>query len=440
MLINQLVVEYVPVDSVKAYKGHARLSKRARDNALKASISTNGFANPILVDEDLVIIAGHGRLKAAVSLGMTIVPVIRLHGLTSNQKRGLRVADNRASELGGWDVAFLREELSDLIKSDYFMPATGFDGIHLDKILTPEADLGLDDDVELPDPPADPVTRRGDLWALGPHRIVCGDARDPAAYAAVLAERQARLLLTDPPFNVRIARNVSGLGRTKHDEFPEASGEMSAVAFKGFLLGTTGLARDQLVDGGLAYIFMDWRGIATLVEVGNELFDRHMNICIWAKTNAGMGGHYRSAHEMVGVFKKGTAAHINNIQLGRLGRNRTNVWHYGSGPSFSKSRQEDLRDHPTVKPIAMLGDIIRDASVPGDIVLDPFGGSGSTLLAAHRIDRIACLIELEPKFVDVTLRRFQERTSIEPVLLPDRIPLSDVRAQRQTDGGSNGEG
>ncbi len=393
------------------------------------------MVSPILADEDLNIVAGHGRLEAVKKLGHKDVPVIRLNGLTDAEKKGLRIADNRISEHGGWNVELLQTELQELVDAQFEIEAIGYESIDLDKVLTPVRDFGLEDEASVPPVPLRPLSRLGDLWGLGSSRVYCGDSRDAASFDQVLGGELAELVATDPPYN-RPMRAISGNGKAKHKEFQAASGEMSDAEFIDFQRSVFTLVRSHMSEGALVYSFADWRMIADLVHVGRELFDQHLNVCIWVKSNGGMGSFYRSGHEMCAIFKKGKKRHVNNIQFGRLGRSRTNVWHYDGASSFSATRNQDLADHPTVKPIAMLADIIRDASTPGGLILDPFGGAGSTLLAAHLTERRAALIEIEPKFVDVTLRRFQERTGIEPNLLPEGKPLSAVREERLGTGDS----
>ena len=249
------------------------------------------------------------------------------------------------------------------------------------------------------------------------------------AYSIVLTGALARAVFTDPPFNLAVQGFISG--GTKHSEFEMASGEMSAQEFVTFLKAFILLLRDHSVDGSIHHICMDWRSIAELIGVGKTIYTRLLNLAVWAKRHAGQGSYLRSQHELVAIFKNDEAPHINNVQLGRKGRYRSNLWQYATGASFSKQRQQDLADHPTVKPLQMVADAICDVTKPGDLVLDPFGGSGTTLLAAHTVERRAALIEIDPVYVDVTLRRFEDRFGIEPVLMPDGIPLSEVRTQRE---------
>lgn len=417
----------VPLATLRGYERNARNHSRKQIKAIAASIREFGFTNPILIDETGEIIAGHGRFEAASSLGMASVPVIRILGLEAVQKRALRLADNKLALDSAWDVELLSSELADLTLTDFDITLTGFETIEIDRLTTPSLDPAAADDV-LPDPPAVPVSRTGDLWALGDHVLAVGDAGDGAIYTQLLGSQLADMVITDPPYNVPIAGHVTGSG--KHGEFRMASGEMSKTEFSAFLTATLSLARDASRSGSLHYVFADWRMIGLLTATGEELFSTLMNIAVWAKPNGGMGSFYRSQHEMVAIFKQGDASHVNNIQLGRMGRYRSNVWQYPGASGFSKTRRQDLADHPTVKPVTLVADAIRDATGPGDLILDPFGGSGTTLIAAELTKRRAALVEIEPKFADVTLRRFEEQFGIEPVLLPGRTPLSLVRAQR----------
>lgn len=426
---SAVLFETVEVVSLRPFARNARHHSSAQVKAIATSIRKFGFTNPILVDEFGEIIAGHGRYEAALLIRLTIVPIIRIEGLTDTQKRALRLADNKLSLRSSWDVELLSAELADLTMTDLDITLTGFEAIEVDRLTTPSLE-NIEVDDPLPDPPSAPVSSSGDLWLLGSHRLAVGDARDPETYRRLLGWKIADMIMTDPPYNVRISGNVSGKGRKKHTDFLMASGEMSKRGFVEFLTNVLTLARDASRDGALHYIFADWRMIGTLTSVGEALFSDLLNIAIWVKSNGGLGSFYRSQHEMVAIFKHGTGRHVNNVELGRMGRYRSNIWQYPGASGFSKTRKKDLERHPTVKPVALVADAIRDATKPGDLVLDPFGGSGTTLIAAELTKRRAALIEIEPKYADVTLQRFQQQTGIEPVLLPDRTPLSTVCSHR----------
>jgi 16S rRNA G966 N2-methylase RsmD len=337
--------------------------------------------------------------------------------LTPARLRAYAIADNRLAEKAGWDQELLALELAYIAELDieFDLSLTGFEIPEIDLILThgeaPEEDP--DDDPALIEDNQPPVSRPGELWQLGQHRILCGDATDPASYRRLLGEEKAHVVFTDPPYNVPIQGNVSGLGVVKHCEFVMASGEMSSAEFTEFLTITLGNLTRHSVDGAIHFVCMDWRHISEIMAAGQEVYTELKNLCIWNKANGGMGALYRSKHELVFVFKHGTAQHINNVQLGRHGRNRTNVWDYPGATSLHPDRKEELAMHPTVKPVAMVSDAIMDCSDRGDIVLDCFGGSGTTLLAAERTGRRGRLIEISPEFVDVTIRRFEKITGIE---------------------------
>lgn len=424
---HELQIEIVSVADLRPYTNNARAHTARQIKRIVESIKQYGFTNPLLIDEAGEIIAGHGRLAAAQHLKLRELPAIRVRHLDQTQKRALRIADNRIAELSTWTVEILSAELQFLVDVDFAVETAGFDAIDLDKLLTPIAHTDRD---EPPLPPVtrNPVSRAGDLWLLGEHRLLCGDARVADIFDVLLGTQQADLVITDPPYNVPIPGHASGTAR--HGDFAMASGEMSPEQFRQFLARTLGLARDRSRLGSVHYVFMDWRSIGLLLGLGEELYGHLLNVCVWAKTNAGMGSFYRSQHELVAVFRHGAPSHINNVQLGRLGRHRSNVWTYPGTTTFSGSRTKDLADHPTVKPVGMLADAIRDASKPGDLVLDPFGGSGSTLLAAESVGRRAALVEIDPAYVDLILRRFQDQTGIAPIVAPDGLSLDAVRQQR----------
>lgn len=425
----ELHVDLVDINLLKPYAMNARAHSRKQVRRIADSIKQFGFTNPLLIDELGEVIAGHGRLQAAQQLKLGQVPVIRLRHLDTAQKRALRLADNRIAELSSWTPELLTSELQFLVETDFAVEVTGFDTIDLDRILTPANAADDPDDAPVPAPPDQPTSRPGDIWLLGNHKLICGDARLPETYTALLGAELADLVITDPPYNVPISGHVSSTAR--HGNFAMASGEMSRAEFQRFLSQALGCARERSRPGSVHYVFMDWRSLAELLAVGANVYGHLLNICVWAKTNAGMGSFYRSQHEFIAVFRHGDVAHINNVQLGRLGRHRSNLWTYAGATTFSRTRDADLVDHPTVKPIAMIADAIRDASRPGDLVLDPFGGSGSTLLAADKIGRRAALIEFDPAYVDVILRRFEERTGIAPILAATGLTVHVVQRQRQ---------
>jgi DNA modification methylase len=428
------------IDDLQPYKNNARKHSKKQLRQIADSIERFGFTNPVLVTGDNMIIAGHGRVEAAKLLGMAEVPVRRLAHLDKDEVRAYILADNRIAENAGWDKELLALEFEALIDLDFDIEVLGFSAAEIDLTIdgfgsgagdkssdATQLDPVLDQIEPVTFGPA--ITQLGDLWLLGPHRLLCGDARSVDEVARVCGAKPATLLFTDPPYNVKIDGHVSGLGRNKHREFAHASGEMDEDAFTAFLTQSLKAAATQLKDGAIAYVCMDWRHMRELLTAGHAAFDELKNLCVWNKTNGGMGTFYRSKHELVFVFKKGKAAHINNFGLGDTGRYRTNVWDYAGVNTFGDTRDDDLAMHPTVKPVAMIADAIRDCSKRGDIVLDTFGGSGSTLIAADQCGRKANLIELDPHYCDTIIRRYQRITGEAAVLEGTGETFAEMSAQ-----------
>ena len=402
------------IDELVPNPRNPRSHSRAQVRALARSIEAFGFNAPILVDGEGNIIAGHGRYEAAKLLGLERAPVISLDHLTPTQVRAYMLADNKLSDRSSWDemsLALHLKELSELAL-DFDLEAVGFEMPEVDFRIqsldtTEVADRA--DEFTAAEGPA--VSVLGDLWLLGKHRLYCGDALDPAAYTALLEDEKAAAVFADPPYNVRIRGNVCGSGSTQHREFAMASGEMSLGEFTTFLTEALGLARANSDPGALIYACMDWRHIGELLAAAQSVGCDTVNLCVWVKSNGGMGSLYRSRHELVFVFRNGKEPHLNNVQLGRFGRNRTNVWNYPGANGFPRKGGKRVLDlHPTVKPIAMVADAILDATNPKDIVLDPFLGSGTTLLAAERTGRRCRAIELDPLYVDTAIRRWERLT------------------------------
>lgn len=373
------------------------------------------------MDPDFRILAGHGRLEAAKKEGLREVPVIVLHGMADAEKIAFALADNRIAENAGWDRELLRMELQEVMELDasFDLGGIGFEMAEIDILLNGSAGEGPEDEEAdwLPDPtPELPiVTKRGDLWLLGEHRLLCDDATRPEAFQRLMAGEKAQIVFMDPPYNIPISGHVSGLGKVQHSEFAMASGEMSESDFAEFLTVTHGNTAKNCMAGAIVLVCMDWRHLDLLIQVGRSVFGQLLNLCIWNKTNAGMGSLYRSQHECIPVFQNGRGPHINNVELGRHGRNRSNVWTYAGMNSFGRGRGEALGAHPTVKPTVLVRDAILDCSNLGGIVLDPFAGSGTTIIAAERARRRAFAMEIEGKYVDIALRRFRKLTGQEPI-------------------------
>jgi DNA modification methylase len=428
--------EAMPVASLKAYPGNARTHSRKQIRQIANSIQRFGFTNPVLISDDNEIIAGHGRVEAAKLLGHASVPTLRLSHLTAAERRAYVIADNKLALNAGWDRELLAIELQGLIEMDFDLELTGFSLAEVDLVLdeakesSTSGSAAPDDEVPPLGDAASAVSRAGDLWQLGRHRLVCGDCQKALTLDALLTGEQADLIFTDPPYNVPIDGHVCGLGRTRHREFAMAAGEMSSAAFTGFLQQTLGNAAAAARDGAIAFVCMDWRHMAELLAAGHAVFSSLKNLCIWNKTNGGMGSFYRSKHELVFVFKVGTAAHTNTFGLGDSGRYRTNVWDYAGVNTLRPGRGEELAMHPTVKPVALVADAIRDCSRRSEIVLDPFGGSGSTLIAAERTGRCARLIEFDPLYCDQIIRRYEAITGKQAVLAGTQLSLEAIAEQR----------
>lgn len=430
------------IASLKPYRGNARTHSKKQIAQIARSIEQFGFTNPILIDEADTILAGHGRLEAAKSLNLKSVPTLRIEHLSGAQKRAYILADNKLAEKAGWDKDILKIELEYLteFESDFDITLSGFEMAEIDIVLgdkvpaiEPDSDNDLDDNcIDLPE---QAVTRRGDIWLMGDHRLICGDAKSEDDLSAVLDGMLApQMIFTDPPYNVPIDGHVCGSGSVKHREFAEGVGEMNSQAFTQFLIDTLTPAANHLKDGGLAYVCMDWRHVGELLGAGTAVFNEFKNLCVWAKTNGGMGSLYRSRHELIFVFKKGSAAHINNIELGKHGRYRTNVWDYAGINTFRKDRDSELAMHPTVKPTALVADAILDVTHRGGVVLDVFAGSGTTLLAAERTGRVAVCLEIDPIYCDVAVTRWQRRTGGEAVLKSSGVTFDEQTRDMSFEG------
>lgn len=431
--MHNLQIEQTPIHALQPQDRNARTHSKRQIRQIAASIRKFGFNNPILIDDDLHIIAGHGRVEAAKILGEATVPTVRLSHLSDAEKRAYLLADNALATKAGWDREILAIEFQGLIDLGFDIELTGFETAEVDLVLqewqeaSTEA-AAADQVSEYDAGPA--ISQRGDLWRLGSHSLLCGDARSPDAYVNLLGSQKADLVFTDPPYNVRIDGHVSGLGRFQHREFAMASGEMSEDEFTQFLKATLGAAANASRDGALHYVCMDWRHLLEALSAGRALYDSLLNMCVWNKDNGGMGSFYRSKHELVLVFKVGTASHTNNVELGRYGRNRTNVWDYAGANTFRRDRLEELSMHPTVKPVALIADAIKDASKRSEIVLDPFCGSGSTIIAAEKTGRYARCLEIDPEYVDVAVRRWQVFTGKSAVLDGTAARFEEIAEQR----------
>jgi DNA modification methylase len=400
---------------------------------LVKSLEDFGFVLPILVDAEFRVVAGWALVLAAQKLGLNEVPAVQISDLPESKLRLLRLALNRIAEDSSWDPEALSLEFSEILQTDpnIEIKSSGFEVGETDSILSGN---GADEEDDLPvvEGKSAPTSRLGDLWVLKEHRILCGDALQRETYSSLLDPSKAEMVFADPPYNVPIDGHVSGLGAIKHAEFTMASGELSQAEFITFLKTSLGFAATYSTNGAIHFVCMDWRHQHEILAAGNAVYSKLENLCVWNKSNAGMGSLYRSKHELIFVFKVGDGAHINNVLLGRHGRNRTNVWDYVSQNALNGSNKSKLQLHPTVKPVAMIADAIRDCSNRGGIILDPFGGAGTTLIAAERTGRRARAIEIDPTFVDVSIQRWQHLTGKPALLFETGQSFADVGVARRT--------
>jgi DNA modification methylase len=435
-------MQWIAISALKPNPRNARTHSKKQIHQIADSITAFGFLVPILIDESCVVIAGHGRHAAAKLLGLKKVPVIEVQGLSDAKRRALALADNKIAENAGWDRELLAAELSELaeilVEDGLDISLTGFAPVEIDQLTTDFEKDARDpaDTVDGSWSTAALVSEPGDLWELGNHRILCGDARDKSELARLMGSGRAAMAFLDPPYNVRIS-DIVGRGRIKHSEFAMASGELSRTSFVEFLQSTLAAAAVVSHDGAVHFVCMDWRHIGELLEAAQMVYGDTLNIVAWVKTNAGQGSFYRSQHELIGVFRVGKGVHLNNIELGRHGRSRSNVWCYGGVNTFRAGRLDELKSHPTVKPVALVADAMKDCTRLGDIVLDTFCGSGTTILAAERVGRKAFTLEIEPRFVDVAIRRWQAFSRKDAIQAESRLTFDELADRRAELRGAN---
>ncbi len=420
------------VSNLKPYSGNARTHSKQQVEQIAVSIKRFGFTNPVLVDDDNRVIAGHGRIAAARKLGLDTIPTACLSGLSEADRKAYIIADNRLAELAGWDDDLLKTELTGIldIDPDYDLDLTGFGDADVTRILGPLDATSKENAVPEIDPSKPAVTQPGDIWVLGNHRLICGDATDPQTYAALMAGCEAQMIFTDPPYNVPISGHVCGLGKIQHEEFAMASGEMSSEQFTQFLSDSFVNLAAHSCDGSIHFVCMDWRHISEIMQAGGAHYTELKNLIVWNKDNGGMGAFYRSKHELIFAFKQGTAKHINNFELGQHGRYRTNVWDYPGINSLKENRAEELEMHPTVKPTQLVADAILDCSKRGSIILDAFSGSGTTIIAAEQTSRCCYAIELDPHYCDVAIQRWQNMTGKSARLESVDTSFDDMRRSK----------
>jgi DNA modification methylase len=414
--LPEINLVYLPIEDIKSAPGNPRAHPENQIELLAKSISTFGFRSPALVDRNKELIAGHARVLAAKRNGFKHIPAIVIDSLTPAQCRALRIADNRISELGRWNLELLASEVKILSEGDlnFDLDVIGFE--------IPEIDLLIQGSQAAPEPGADPadrlpniddepsVSRLSDVWKLKRHLLCCGNALDTAPFAQMLQGRKAAMAFMDPPYN-RPIKEVANFGKIRYRDFVSGSGEMDSGEFGNFLRQGFLRHAQNSANASIHFVCCDWRRLQEFLAAGNDVYSELVNLCVWTKNNGGMGGFYRSQHELVLVFKQGRGKHRNNIELGKFGRNRTNVWNYALPSSTGNGDEAKARTaHPTVKPVQMIADAILDCTARDDIVLDGFCGSGSAIIAAERVGRMCFGVELDPLYVDVAIRRWQSFT------------------------------
>jgi len=430
-ILHNCIVEFRELEVLKTDLAHPRKATPKQVKAATGFIRATAFTPPIVVDRNDVIIVGEEWLEAARILGVSKVQVMVADTLTNDQIRIFRIAYTKIQTQGEWDPERLRTEflliLDEGLTADIGLECTGFETAEIDMILCSQLDgSDLEESVQI-DPEAPVVSQVGDIWCADNHRIACCNSLDIDLVRALTENNSIDLVCSDPPYNVKIDGFVSGKGQVKHREFAMASGEMSPADYNDFLYNSLLNTTKNLKNGGFVYLCIDWRHMEELQAAAKRCGLVLVNVCVWDKGTGAMGSLYRSQHELVFVFKKGKHPHQNNIQLGKFGRNRTNVWSYPSA-NMSKEGREALKDHPTPKPVNMIADIIKDVTKIGEKVFDPFLGGGTALIAAEKTSRICYGIELDPRYVDVTIRRWQELTGREAIHYQTGLTFADHEA------------
>lgn len=432
---NALNITYVNPVELKFYDREIRkLGKKQVEKTCRL-IESVGFCIPVILDTQNRVIVGRAFVEAARQMQIEVIPAVQLAHLTDEQARVLRLAYSRLMEEESWISDALAEELHELeiTYPDLDLTITGFDIVEIDSLL--DIHIGTpEEEYPLLEPTGVAVSRLGDIWQMGEHRIICGDSTHLETYHALMQGDQAQMSFWDPPYNVPIKGHVCGLGSIQHDEFAMAAGEMTEAQFTAFLQQSFAHVAAASAPGAIHFVCMDWRHTVELQLAARSQEFELKNICVWVKDNGGMGSLYRSRHELVFVFKHGDAPHINNVQLGKHGRYRTNVWEFPGVNTIKAGRMQELAMHPTVKPVGLVMEAIKDCSRRGGIVLDPYGGSGTTLIACEKSGRIARIIEIDPKYVDVTVRRWQKLTGRQAILQNSSLTFDEATLERSASG------
>jgi len=429
----EVQIDYRAVTELILDSRNPRQHSQRQVNQLADSIREFGFVMPVVVDGRGQVVIGHGRVLAAKKLRMPRIPVVEIRHLSVAQLKALRIADNKLAQNAHWDERLLGESLLELkeLDRDFDLSITGFSLPEIDLAIQKLSETAVEDGDFASSETGVQVCQVGDVWELGGHHVQCGDATSEAAFEKLMADGRAGVVFVDPPYNLRIDGHVSGNGKVRHREFAQGSGELSREEFIRFLTGACTLLKNYSKNGAIHFVCIDWKHVDELLAAGREVYTELKNIVAWVKSTAGLGSLYRSQHELICVFKSGTGRHVNNIELGKNGRHRTNVWEYDSAGTQARKGNNVLELHPTVKPIELVMDALLDCSNRGDIVLDSFLGSGTTLLAAERTGRICRGIELDPMYVDTAIRRWQNLTGQDAVRISDGKPFREVESEKE---------
>ena len=433
--------KYVEIDGLKPHPRNPRTHSKNQIQQIARSIEEFGFVNPILIDKQKNIIAGHGRVLAAKQLGITQVPYNEIPpDLTSAQLKAYVIADNKLAENAGWDREMLSLELLEIQSLDleFDLSFTGLELAEIDLLLSPDLNETEEEPPAQIVAPNEVVTQLGDIYQLGCHRILCGDFTNKKAWKILMSRERAHMVFADPPYNVPMKGHASGLGKFQHDEFVNAHGEMSEEEFIEFLKTLFFFLTFFSRKGSIHFICMDWRHQYEILVAARKHYTELKNLCVWNKTNGGMGSLYRSKHELIFVFKHGSTLHVNNVELGTHGRYRTNVWDYAGSNAFHEDRDQELAFHPTCKPIAMIADAMLDCSHRNHLIVDPCVGSGSTVLAGERTQRRIFAMELDPKFVDTTIIRWQEVTGKDAIHVASGKTFNQMKHKCSHEGVAHG--